>query len=282
VKKGTKELSIAISIVIGAFLGAYSFNNVILPYNLISGGLGGAATIVTRLSGVNVQLALGLLCLPILIWAYLTYGFKQIIYAFTCFILFTLMISVVKFLPIPKIDIMIAVILSGVIGGISGGVVLRFGIANGPEGLVGVYLKERYGLNIGVYFIILNTAIVAASMIIPNTTINTMAYSLISIYIAGKVTDVIVMGFRKDYEVTIISEKYIEITNYIHSDLKRGATFIKGFGTYNKQDKILIKTIVSNSEMIVLKNYVKEIDPSCFIYVTESIEVVGGVLQKQT
>lgn len=274
-KKHTRELNIIISIIIGAFVGAYSFNNVILPNNLISGGIGGAATIISVLSGINVQISLALLCLPILIWAYRTYGFRQIIYAFSCFFLFTLMISLARLLPVPKIDIIPAVILSGILSGISGGVVLRLGVANGPEGLVGVFLKERYAINVGVYFTVLNTVIVVTSGILPNMSVNTMIYSLISIFISGKVTDFIVMGFRRDYEVTIISEKYNEITHFIHNDLKRGATFVKGLGTYNRQDKILIKTIVSNSEAIVLKDYVQEIDNRCFIYVNEITEVFG-------
>lgn len=274
-KKRTREFNIAISIIIGAFVGAFSFNNVILPNNLISGGIGGAATIISVLSGINVQIALALLCLPILIWAYKTYGFRQIIYAFSCFFLFTMMISLARLLPVPKIDIIPAVILSGILSGISGGVVLRLGVANGPEGLIGVFLKERYAINVGVFFTVLNTVIVVSSGVLPNMSFNTMIYSLFSIFISGKVTDFIVMGFRRDYEVTIISEKYKDITEFIHNDLKRGATFVKGIGTYDRQDKILIKTIVSNSEAIVLKDYVKDIDGNCFIYVNEITEVFG-------
>lgn len=274
-RRNTRLLNIIISIFVGAFVGAYSFNNIILPNNLISGGIGGAATIITRLSGLNVQLSLALLCLPILIWAYKTFGFKQIIYAFSCFSLFTLMISIARLMPVPKVDIIPAVILSGILSGISGGVVLRLGVANGPEGLVGVHLKDKYGINVGMYFTVLNTVIVISSGVLPNTSVNTMVYSLISIFISGKVTDFIVMGFRRDYEVTIISEKYRDITDFIHKDLKRGATYVKGLGTYNKQEKVLIKTIVSNSEMIVLRDYVQEIDSQCFIYVNEITEVFG-------
>lgn len=68
----------------------------------------------------------------------------------------------------------------------------------------------------------------------------------------------------------------MEITSFIHKDLKRGATFVKGLGTYNLQKKMLVKTLVSNSELIVLKEYVRDVDPSCFMYINESIEVVGG------
>jgi uncharacterized membrane-anchored protein YitT (DUF2179 family) len=167
-------------------------------------------------------------------------------------------------------------LVSGVLFGISGGIVLRLGVANGPEALIGLYLKNKYGVSIGMFFTILNTVIVSSSLLLPNSSLNNIIYSMVSIYISGKVTDFIVAGFRRDYEVTIISDKYEEITAFIHKDLKRGATFIKGYGTYNQQEKMLIKALVSNSELITLKEYVRNLDPSCFMYINESIGVVGN------
>jgi uncharacterized membrane-anchored protein YitT (DUF2179 family) len=271
-----KITSTFISLFLGALLGAYSFNNILLHNNLISGGLGGIATVITRWYPANIQIVLAVLCLPILIWAYITYGLKQIVYAFTSFTLFTLLIGIVKALPVLNIDVVLAALLSGILFGISGGIVLRLGVANGPEALVGMYVKDKYGVSIGVFFTVLNTIIVSSSLLLPNSTLNSILYSMISIYVSGKVTDFIVAGFRRDYEVTIISDKYVEITEFIHKDLKRGATFIRGLGSYNHQEKMLIKTLVSNSELITLKEYVKKTDPLCFMYINESIGVVGG------
>ncbi len=259
----------------GALIGAYSFNNVLLPSNLISGGLGGIATVITRWYPANIQLVLALLCLPVLVWAYVTFGYRQIIYAFTCFILFTILIGAVKVLPILHIDVVLAALVSGLLFGVSGGIVLRLGVANGPEALIGIYLKNRFGITLGAFFTVLNTVIVASSLLLPDTTLNSIFYSMISIYVSGKVTDFIVAGFRRDYEVTVISDKYAEITAFIHNELHRGATFIRGVGSYNNQEKLLVKTLVSNSELIALKEFVKKVDPACFMYINQSIGVVG-------
>jgi uncharacterized membrane-anchored protein YitT (DUF2179 family) len=275
-----KIARIVVFLFMGAFIGAYSFNNVLLPSGLIAGGLGGIATVITRWHPINIQLVLAVLCLPILIWAYITYGFKQIIYAFTCFVLFTVLLGIVKVFPALKVDVVLAALLSGVLFGISGGIVLRLGVANGPEALVGIFVKNKYGISLGVFFTVLNTIIVSSSLLLPNATLNSILYSMVSIYVSGKVTDFIVAGFRRDYEVTIISEKYADITAFIHKDLKRGATYIKGLGSYNHQEKMLIKTLVSNSELIALKEYVKQVDPTCFMYINESIGVVGEGFEK--
>lgn len=270
-----RNITTLMTLFMGALIGAYSFNNVLLPSNLISGGLGGIATVITRWYPVNIQLVLALLCIPVLIWAYVTFGYRQIVYAFTCFILFTILIGAVKALPILHIDVVLAALVSGLLFGVSGGLVLRLGVANGPEALVGIYLKNRFGITLGVFFTVLNTVIVASSLLLPDTTLNSILYSMISIYVSGKVTDFIVAGFRRDYEVTVISDKYVEITAFIHNELHRGATFIRGMGSYNNQEKMLVKTLVSNSELIALKEYVKQVDPACFMYINQSIGVVG-------
>ncbi len=270
-----KAVKIALSLVLGALIGAYSFNNVLLPSNLIAGGLGGIATVITKWYSINIQLVLAVLSLPILVWAYVTYGFKQIVYAFASFALFTVLLGIVKVFPVPQIDVVLAALVSGILFGISGGVILRLGVANGPEALVGLYLKRKYGISLGVFFTVQNLIIVSSSLLLPNITLNNLLYSMISIYISGKVTDFIVTGFRRDYEVTIISGKYMEITEFIHKDLSRGATFMKAIGSYNQQEHMLIKTIVSNQELIALKDYAKELDPACFIYINPSIGIVG-------
>lgn len=270
-----KVSKIIVFLFLGALIGAYSFNNVLLPSNLIAGGLGGIATVITRWFKINIQIVLAILSLPILIWAHVTYGFKQIVYAFISFSLFTALLSVVKMFPALEVDVVLAVLVSGILFGISGGLVLRLGVANGPEALIGIYLKKKYGISLGVFFTILNIVIVSSSLLLPSITLNNLLYSMVSIYISGKVTDFIVAGFRRDYEVTIISDKYTEITEFIHKDLGRGATFMKAIGSYNHQEKMLIKTIVSNSELIALKDYAKGLDPSCFMYVNESIGIVG-------
>ncbi len=277
-----KIARIIIFLFLGALIGAYSFNNVLLPSGLISGGLGGIATVITRWNPINIQIVLAALSLPILIWAYITYGFKQIMYAFTCFALFTVLLGVVKAFPALEVDVVLAALLSGVLFGISGGLVLRMGVANGPEALVGIFIKNKYGISLGVFFTVLNIIIVSSSLLLPNATLNSILYSMVSIYVSGKVTDFIVAGFRRDYEVTIISEKYNDITAFIHKDLKRGATYIKGLGSYNHQEKMLIKTLVSNSELIALKEYVKQVDPTCFMYINESIGVVGVGFESMT
>ena len=55
-------------------------------------------------------------------------------------------------------------------------------------------------------------------------------YGLLSVIVNGVVIDKIIAGFKVKSEITIISPKNKEISQYILNDLERVCTFIKGVG----------------------------------------------------
>ncbi|GMQ58667.1 YitT family protein [Vallitalea sediminicola] len=270
-----KKIKHYLIIIMGQLIAAIAFQQILLPNNLIAGGFGGLATVANKLTGANIQLVLIGLCCPIIIWAYFKYNRTLVFYAGFCFGLFTFSIGIVgKFVPAFETDPIVAAIVAGVLFGVSAGIIIREGAANGPEAIVGMYLKEKKGITIGTFFTILNFCILTSSLTYGDITC--IIYSLISIYISGKVTDYIILGTRREYCVNIISDNFIEITEFIHKKLNRGVTFVPCVGTYKVRKKMMIKAVVTNQELITLKNYVAALDDNSFVYVTESIEVFGG------
>ena len=260
--------------VTGTAIGTFAFSRILIPNNLTASGLGGLATVINHISGWNIQLLLVFMAAPIIIWAILKYDRKQVFYASFCFFLFTALIGIFeKYVPVFKTDSIIATVVAGVLTGLSTGIILRQGLSNGPEAIVALYLKEKEGLSIGNFFMILNSLIVFSSIIYGNITY--IIYSLISIYISGKVTDYVILGTSRNYSVNIISENYQAIRKFIHNELHRGVTFVPCIGTYSATDRTMLQTVISDSELVKLKEYTKSLNDNSFIYVTPSIEVIG-------
>jgi len=268
-----KRVEILISLIIGAMIGSISFTSVIIPNNLMGGGIGGLAQLLSKTTGVNLQLLLVGLFIPIAVWAFFRYGIKQIITASISFILFTIFMGITpSIVPSLKTDPILAAIVSGILLGLSGGVVLRLGVSNGPEALIGMHLKKKFNLQIGVFMTIFNSIIILSSVL--NSDITIALYSAISIYISGKVTDFIILGFGRYYEMNIITKEYITVSSFIQTEIKRGVTYIQCVGAYELSNKMMVKTLVKSDEIIKIKNYINAIDLECFIYINESSEVV--------
>ena len=100
-------------------------------------------------------------------------------------------------------------------------------------------------------------------------------YGLLSVIVNGVVIDKIIAGFKVKSEITIISYRNKEISEYILNDLERGCTFIKGIGGFTGKDTSLLYTVLDRSEFIKLKNHIISIDKNAFITVGEVHEVMG-------
>ncbi len=76
-------------------------------------------------------------------------------------------------------------------------------------------------------------------------------------------------------QVKIISKKYKEIRDMILNEMNRGVTTLYGQTGFLKEKCFVLLTIVSNRDVIKLKNRIQEIDPEAFLMVSVVSEVRG-------
>lgn len=261
-------------ILIGQFFGAFAFNIILIPNHLVATGFGGIATVLNNLFGFNMQVVLIILCIPVFLWSFFYYDRKQVFYAAFSYGVFTFYIGIVNRFFDPFItDPIIATIAGGFVLGVGAGIILKQAVANGPESVVGLYFKEKKGMTVGTFFMILNTVIIASSILYGDITY--IIYSLLCNLVCSKVTDFVIMGIQKYYVVRVMSDRYLDITEFISKDLNRGVTFIQGMDTSNVKKKILIETVVNTQELVLLKEYIKELKDDSFVYVTQSAGLIG-------
>lgn len=261
-------------IVIGQFISACNYSLILNANNLVPAGIGGLAAVINRMNGANIQLLLIFMALPVFIWAFFKYSKKQIFYAAFNYFVFTFFVGAVgRLFPPLLTDPIVAAVAGGVCGGIAGGIVIKQRIANGPEAIVALYLKEKRGISIGTYYLVLNTTVICSSILYGNMTL--IIYSLISTYVQSVVTDRLIVGFEKYYTVSIMSDQYLDITQFIRNELNRGATFIQGMDTSNVKKKMLIQAVLNQQELITLKEYVKAFHDDSFICASRSSTIMG-------
>lgn len=274
-KNITKKL---LWIAFGQFVAAIAFSRILVANRLVGTGFGGLATVINHVTGLNMQLLLVCMALPVFTWAFFYYDRKQIFYAAFSYYMFTFYIGIVeKIIPEFHTDPIIASVTGGVILGIAAGIIMKQQVANGPESVVALYLKEKTGLTIGYFFLILNSVIIFSAVLYGDLTI--VIYSFISNYVQSMVTDYVMIGGKTYYNVNIMSDHYLEITEFIRNDLKRGVTFVQGMDTSNVKKKMLLETVVTKHELVVLKEYIKEFQDDSFVYANQSVSILGRGLE---
>jgi uncharacterized membrane-anchored protein YitT (DUF2179 family) len=261
-------------IAVGQFISACAYCQILNANDLVATGIGGLAAVINRLTGADVQMLLIFMALPIFIWSFFNYNKKQIFYAGFSYLMFTFYVGIVnRYLPTLHTDPIAAAVSGGLVGGIAGGIIMKQGVANGPESIVALYLKEKKGISVGTYYLIINTVVICSSIIYGNITM--IIYSLICTFIMSAVTDKLIIGFEKYYNVSIMSDQYLEITQFIRDELHRGATFIQGMDTSNVKKKMLIQSVLNQQELIAIRDYVKSLQDDSFICASRSNSIIG-------
>ena len=73
----------------------------------------------------------------------------------------------------------------------------------------------------------------------------------------------------------VITTQREKISQYIMETLRHGVTVSDAVGEFTKEQRVMIHTVCKRIEAFKLKKKIKEIDPTSFIIVTTSSEIIG-------
>ncbi len=171
-------------------------------------------------------------------------------------------------------DPILACIYGGLFLGVSGGVMLRQGANTGGSEMAARLLKLKFeGASMGTLLLSVDlTVTVVYAFIFRDMT--RALYGVIALYVASLAMDKVIYGANAAKVVQIISEKQEEITARL-LELDRGVTLLQGRGAYSGEAKQVILCAVSRSEMVEVKRAVRQIDPTAFVIVMDSYEILG-------
>lgn len=84
---------------------------------------------------------------------------------------------------------------------------------------------------------------------------------------------------RKQLLIFIISAKPTKIAARVMKDMKRGVTALHGKGMYTEQEREVLMTVATVTEIAQLKSMVQAEDPNAFVVITPAHEVLGRGFQ---
>ena len=242
-------------IILGCLISAFSFNLFMVPYNILPGGVSGISIIVNHFIHIDKALFILIASLVLLFVSFFSLG-KEITYKSVIgSILFPIFVSLteifLKHFPISINNIMLSLIFGGVTFGFGLGLVYREGYTTGGTDIVNKLLNKYLYTTMGTGMLIIEGIIVLVSGIVFG--INTMLYSIITIYLSSLVIDRVMIGISRNKSFYIITTKPNEVTEYIINDLKHGVTRIEGTGAFTNEKKDLLLTVIPTNEYYRLK-----------------------------
>ena len=261
--------------IFGAFIMAFSVSLFLLPNELSSGGFSGIGTILYYLFNIPVGTTILILNVPLFIYATFKIGKRFLIKSIVGTVSLSFFIDYLdKLTPLTQ-DKALACIYGGILTGLGTAIILRSHSSTGGSDMLGNIIKTFKPMaRTGNLITIIDFIIVALNVIFLRK-IEIGLYSAITIYLMGKVIDIVFEGIYFTKLVYIISDKSEEIAKSIGENVRRGSTGLFGKGMYTGKEKVVLMCAIGRKDLAELKTIIKKVDPSAFMIITNSREVLG-------
>lgn len=267
------------SLLLGTFILALGYAFFMTPYKIIPGGIYGISIVLHYKFGFPVGMAALCFNLPLTLIGLKILGPRFGVKTFVCFILTAFftdgLIYVFGADPLNLHDeVLLASIFGGLVMGIGVGLIFKARASSGGSDVIASILSKYTKIPQGSQLMIVDSIIVIFGFLVFQDW-KIPLYSWLTIFIMGKVIDVVMRGFSDDKTLYIISDKTEEIRLAIINDLNRGGTIISAKGMYTKEQKDILFTVVNRREVPDLQQFIFKIDPHAFITVVDAHEILG-------
>lgn len=169
----------------------------------------------------------------------------------------------------PVLELMYAIVLPA----FSSAILFNVGASGGGTDIVAMVLKKYTKLNIGAALFVVDMGIVAASCLVFDA--QTGLCSLCGLLAKSLVVDNVIESINRCKYFTIICNDPEPICDFITNHLERSATVYQAQGAYQHNQKTVILTVMKRSQAVELRNYIRLNQPSAFIAITNSSEIIG-------
>jgi len=268
-------------VTLGAFILALGYVLFINPYNIVPGGVYGIGIVVHKLIPAIPVGTFGLLLnIPLTYLGIKILGPRFGIKTVVGMILSTIFMDSLTFFigendPLGlRDDLLLSSIFGGIIIGLGLGLIFRSKATSGGSDIIAMILAKFTKLPVGQLLITVDSVIVLIGLIVFKDW-KVPLYSWITIYVTGKVIDLVLDGINYEKALIIISDKHQEIKERILLSLGRGGTYLEGEGLYSGKGKKIIFTVITRRELATLKAMIKLIDPNAFLTVMNTAEILG-------
>ncbi|MBQ5327556.1 MAG: YitT family protein [Oscillospiraceae bacterium] len=247
------------------------------PNNFTFGGITGLSIVLSRIfevpaSTLNLVMNAVLLVIGVVV---LGKGFAGKTFYVT--ILSTVGLSALdKIYPIttpltdePVIELLFAVAIPAV----ASAILFNMDASSGGTDIVAMLLKKYTTMEIG-------TAIFAVDIIITLSAFvafdfATGLYSVTGLMAKTLIMDGAIENMNLCKYFTIITTNPKPICDFIHHELHRSATIYKAEGAYSHTEKNIVLVVLKRSQAVRLRRFIKDVEPTAFMMITNSSEIIG-------
>ena len=169
----------------------------------------------------------------------------------------------------PLLELIFAILLPA----LGSAILFNIGASSGGTDVIAMILKKYTSVDIGKGLMISDLIFTLAGFLVFN--VKTGLYSLFGLIMRSALIDNFIESFNRSKYFHVVTSNATCICDFIQIDLQRGATIVNATGAFTGDDKYIILTVLSPSQAVKLRNFIKEHDPKAFLLVSNTSEIIG-------
>jgi len=258
----------------GVFISAFAFNLFYQRYNIVVSGTTGLAVLLDNFIPIDVSiiiLVLNLLCLMIgLIFFGWEYAAKMLAITFIYPLFVKVALPITNLIDLQDTSLFLIMVISGAMVGYANGLIRNSGY--NPGGFYSLYdLMNKYlHISIGTANNIINIILICLGGFFFG--MDMVMYAIISLLVSSYVVDKVTIGVSDNKVFYIITERPLEVKEYVNDRLNYDITVVNARGGYTNKKKKMLMSVVPTIEYVKLKEIVSEIDDKAFFLIVDAYE----------
>lgn len=169
----------------------------------------------------------------------------------------------------PLLELIFAILLPA----LGSAILFNIGASSGGTDVIAMILKKYTSVDIGKGLMISDLIFTLAGFLVFN--VKTGLYSLFGLIMRSALIDNFIESFNRSKYFHVVTSNATCICDFIQNDLQRGATIVNATRAFTGDDKYIILTVLSPSQAVKLRNFIKEHDPKAFLLVSNTSEIIG-------
>ena len=263
-------------VLLGNCLYALTVKLFLLPAGLISTGTTGIALTVNHLTGFPMPvfiLLFNLLMLGLGWWILgrqfaLTTVFSSLFYPLALEGLNRLLGD-----PLITDNPLLNTLFAGLGLGLALGIVIRGGASTGGMDIPPLILHKKFRIPVSVSLWCFDFCIILSQMLYH--TAEDLLYGILLLIVTSVALNKILLFGTAKIEIKVISPEAVRIRDAILSQADRGVTLLHGEGGYLHVPSEVLLSVVSAHELPRIEQLIRDIDPECFMVISQVTEVWG-------
>lgn len=276
-----KEINRWFFITVGLAVFALGWTAFMIPHHLTGGGISGMATVIYFATNIPVGITTLVLNLLLIVISYKILGRNFVINSLICTLILSFFLNLGQLIFTEPLvdDVFMCALIGAGLAGFGVGLALYHGGNTGGTDIIVLMIHKYKNISYGRVTLYLNVVIVLSSFLVVKE-VEKLVYSMVVMFMYTFSSDIIIDGYRQTFQFLVFSLKNKEIAEKINSEVRRGATFLKGYGSYTKEETDVLLIIAHRTDRQNIIKVIKQVDDTAFISITKAHSVFGKNFDK--